>query len=94
MLSSDEEIEKYKKDYLSMSDTDLLRIMHTVKTNCSVHIAAAQIKEERNSHTAKRTECFTRILLILTVILVFLTVILTLLTVTLVLFGIAQFIWK
>jgi hypothetical protein len=48
-MTPNEEIENYRKDYLKESDADLLLVTHKTVSNCSAHIAAAQIIEERRN---------------------------------------------
>jgi len=81
MLSPDEEIEKYRKDYLNKSDADLLLVIHRIVPSSSAHIAAAQIIEERrkaviDKQTAigKQTKWYTLIILILTILLLIIAI--------------------
>jgi hypothetical protein len=80
-MTPNEEIEKYRKDYLNKSDTDLLLVTHRIVPSGSAHIAAAQIIEERrkaviDKQTAigKRTKSYTLIILILTILLLIIAI--------------------
>ena len=80
-MTPNEEIEKYRKDYLKESDADLLLVIHRIVPSASAHIAAAQIIEERrkailDKQTAigKRTKLYTLIILILTVLLLIIAI--------------------